>query len=60
MKSGQKWVQLPVLICMECLQLVTQKTVTTAEIKQAKALRDRIAEQMWTQYSQFKRQNRLR
>jgi len=41
-------------------ECITRKTVTTAEIKQAKALRDRIAEQMWTQYSQFKRQNRLR
>ena len=40
-------------------ECITRKTVTATEIKQAKALRDRIAEQMWTQYSQFKRQNRL-
>ena len=34
---------------------VTRKIITVAEANYAKALRDEIARQMWTQYSQYKR-----
>jgi hypothetical protein len=41
------------------IEVVAHKAVSNADLKYENALRDSIAEQMWTQYSRFRRQNRI-